>query len=1108
MRKSAYWLIGIALIGIVLGAVLLLNNTRQISRNAAQYALCEATLADAGGVDISSAFHFIFSENTSANAVRRFLVVEPAIELNFHQGLQATEVLVVPVEPLQTAQIYRFALQTESETLYWSFQTKQEWLVKKAFPAMFSTFIAQNSAIEIYFNQNLQADLNSLPDFFHIEPAVNGTFEQNDNCLRFNLSQDLTALTIYEVTLDAGLPALDSDLKLANQYCFAFETTASLDQAQQVLWKVEALSTFVPGQNISFGCTFFDQDNNTVQLAESSFNEAAKINAVLYHFPNTQAYAEDILYFKRHYPNWSYMGIYPQGTDIAGLKRLNAYELSIIQDKLGYSFQWPELLPEGCYLLQITYKGQNRDIRFQISSLCAYWMSSLEEDLLWVQNLHSGPANACRIIHINSGSTGKTNAEGLLRMKTAHRQTEQDAQNLFPVGEDVYLLLHENAELVLYDPNIGLEPAYEDIWQYIVLNQDIYSNGDNVDFWGYMRRRDHKEWEWNRVSVYIYAEQNEQEPIWQNYAPLKNNVFFGSIKLPLLLPGLYKLQIWQSGQMLISKDFMVEKEPVFPQKPTIENSNLLVVSDQEAYALDQEYTLELLGITEDTTEYLLIKSGNVIKEAMLNRQKVYRSVFGPDDVGGAYWQAVLFCEGKFLTTPKCCLLADASAYKLSIDAVMGDSTISFTIRQANGKAAPKADLLAMIAPKNRFFADMATTLYMPNQQKWFADKLYASRENLPNINNTITWGQKSLCFSALKTDKNGKAELQLPADIEPGEWQLYAFAVADEALPLAGNIQMPLTLVPTSLTDQLIPHEKDAEEWLFISSGIRIQAIELLSSILNEPDQGIEQCWAKLYSEKLLADICKESYVPLELSNMSNWYEYQQSAGGVSLFPHAPADAFLSLRAALLAEREIEVCDEAALSNYFKKQTMSSSSQKERAQALCALAALGQPVLQDIKLMLRNPHLLPLSKACLIWGLIEAGDFEAAKSMFLELRSECLSFTNSGLMYLAGGAENTIELNKLGAMLSAACKDYLTSFALLQYLQNQHDADPLTTVLTAGEVLRHSYAAPAFATLRTSYIFRRVEIEGNKDFCTKLPEATSVKLDNAAGDIAFAIVKH
>ncbi|MCL2495973.1 MAG: Ig-like domain-containing protein, partial [Clostridiales bacterium] len=298
MYKLTYWLFGMLLIGISIGAVLLLNNIREISWQAAENAVCEAMVADIGGVDTNSAFRFVFEGDIRANAVRRYLTVEPSLELNFHQGISAHEVLAIPVEPLRPETLYRFSLSTERETLAWAFQTKQELFVQHTSPAHTATAVSTSTALEIYFNQSLPVDMSALPYYAAINPAIEGSFEQEGNCLRFMPETSLAANTVYRLSFAAGLPTQGSDIALAKDFTFAFETANMDNSAPRISWYILSEPSYLPSRAPVFSFCFVGAHNR----------DEMQINAALYRYADANSYALELLERESSAPMWSIQG--------------------------------------------------------------------------------------------------------------------------------------------------------------------------------------------------------------------------------------------------------------------------------------------------------------------------------------------------------------------------------------------------------------------------------------------------------------------------------------------------------------------------------------------------------------------------------------------------------------------------------------------------------------------------------------------------------------------------------------------------------------------------------------------------------------------------------
>ena len=85
------------------------------------------------------------------------------------------------------------------------------------------TFVPLNTGIEVTFNNDDVVDPQAN---FSITPAVQGRFEQHKRTLVF-VPSALEPLTLYTVTVKAGLTVKGSDAKLEQPVTFQFETATA-----------------------------------------------------------------------------------------------------------------------------------------------------------------------------------------------------------------------------------------------------------------------------------------------------------------------------------------------------------------------------------------------------------------------------------------------------------------------------------------------------------------------------------------------------------------------------------------------------------------------------------------------------------------------------------------------------------------------------------------------------------------------------------------------------------------------------------------------------------------------------------------------------------------
>jgi hypothetical protein len=129
LYKNIIYIAIIVIVAVIaVNAAFLLNKDDGIPAIMADNAMLIATVYDEEGMDINSAFLFSSDYKVTAVGLRQNLKVKPDLELSFHQGASAKEILIAPAEPLEEGTLYRFSLTlADGAELNWAFQTKGEY---------------------------------------------------------------------------------------------------------------------------------------------------------------------------------------------------------------------------------------------------------------------------------------------------------------------------------------------------------------------------------------------------------------------------------------------------------------------------------------------------------------------------------------------------------------------------------------------------------------------------------------------------------------------------------------------------------------------------------------------------------------------------------------------------------------------------------------------------------------------------------------------------------------------------------------------------------------------------------------------------------------------
>lgn len=964
MKKFYLIIAVISVIIIGLGAILIINWVKPIPDEAVANAQFSAIVEDEGGVDTGSAFRLLFDTEISSASVRRALTISPEIEVGVHQGTSKNEVLVAPASPLEPGTIYTFQLRSDNQQLQWAIQTKQDLTISEVRPADKTLRAPTTSAIEIVLNQLTSVDLAKAADYISITPSIAGHFEQEGRILRFVPEAGLAAGTVYHVKISAGLPLVNSDITLAEGYEFSFETL----NTNAALWQAQGQSAYLESELPQFVLTTVD-GNPFAQLpgAESA------VDLRLYQFATAADYEQVLQEMLASKPSWSESFAYLTVADAATLQLVGDYQVGLAIDASSATLTLPQYLSGGYYLLRCTYAGQSMDMLFAVSELAAYIHCYGNKTIFWLHDAITGEPLNARITDESGFVVSSSSDNGV---SIAER-----------IGDAVYYLTTDDGRSLVIPYYQTQLPSNEDNnnWRYLYLDQSSYQSGDTLNYWGMVEPRNGADLEYERVSVCIYAD-SYGEYIYRDYAPLNKGIFSGNILLPSLLEGSYCLQILQSGNVLVSQEFTIgEAENIAKEQLDAITGSILEL-DKEAYLPGESFQA---SVAVEGQEYLFIEENNGAISAAGGQENVYEGVFAPANQLNSYLAAVAYRDGHYYSSAPYLMQRDCSPNTLDIDisgSLLGERSAedgALTISVADSAGRPVAADIAVAIIQSEQQPDIDTV------EAVFAD--YGGNTG----NNTVS-GQ-SLFFATGKTDDEGQTvcQYQLPefsgkcwlvvqaidagADIQVGSIVL-SFGQGSGATGEEGAMELPESPSLPEFAYQIEPLTPDTV--LNANSILTIfgsqERLEVLSLLLNQvfayahTTQHTTSATAALaasHARQLLLDYGGDFLSGL-LVPAIDVSSYQQPDGGIGDLKSG-SSLPVSVKAVAAAPNNI---DYYALVAYYQTFLENHSSRLERAMALTGLALYGNPVLNDIKIMLASENLSTEEYLWLIWGLYVSGD--------------------------------------------------------------------------------------------------------------------------------------
>ncbi|HHT62229.1 MAG TPA: alpha-2-macroglobulin [Clostridia bacterium] len=533
--------------------ILLINSRRHpldLTSALAAEIVIEPTQYDNAGVDSNSQFLVKASTYIDPKIVADNISVEPKINFSVEEQKNSNKILLIPEKPLEANKIYRFTLDLAgSDPLKWAFQTKGQFKINGSLPRDKSTGVPTNTGIEINFSHE---GFHDLEKYFEISPQTAGHFEIHKKTAVF-VPKSLDPGTVYTVKVKKGLKLAGSDVALAEDYVFRFETQ---DPAQH-----------------NGNREYFEFFTDTMEFAENispviplgyfrtQTEGVPEVKVTLYRYRNGQDYIKSIEE-REKVPYWAYCSKRDYLAETRDLEQVQTFTTNLISLNGENFLEFPAPLKAGYYLAEATLGSITRQLWLQVSDLAVYTAVGENKTLVWVNNLLEGkPAVNATVALSDSDKEVLTNEKGLAEIPTPPLADtglyiivkDGDKETVVPVKPDwLRFPAREKTEEGL---------AARDFWKYLYLDRELYQPNDTVQFWGLVKGRTKDIQNPKQVTIALTKWQAGQDGnviLKEKQVDVQDNVFTGEIKLPNLVPGYYYLAVKQGDLVIIQHGFEVQ----------------------------------------------------------------------------------------------------------------------------------------------------------------------------------------------------------------------------------------------------------------------------------------------------------------------------------------------------------------------------------------------------------------------------------------------------------------------------------------------------------------------------------------------------------------------
>ncbi|MFC1687495.1 Ig-like domain-containing protein, partial [Patescibacteria group bacterium] len=444
----------------------------------------QADTVDSLGVNSDSTFTLTSKSAVTEDMIASSLQIEPAFAYKIESSDSNTFTLI-PKENLTSNTVYAFSLaaeQSDTEQLRefkWAYQVKDTFKITGTLPRDEGTSVPTNSGIEIIFSHE---NYTNYEQYITFSPDIEGRFEQYRKTLVF-IPDSLETETLYTVTVEAGLPLNNSQEALEEDYVFEFETVADDSSTDY----------------ISFEYDFFEYPETDIPLMTLyASRNAGQTNTVTVWSFSTFGEFGDAVSAMNSVPRWAFYARRNNLYSTDSLNEVASFEAEIkTEDYIEY-IEFPESLPIGQYLVEITSNDKKDQTFLQITDLAASLVGSNTESGIWLHQLSSGNAVASAQIAFSHDEqfSAQTDTNGLAAFDTPSAVTSTDDGDL---SQTYYYtaIAGENKILIPIDQHyergfwysFGYPQSDKGYWSYIYTNRTLYLPTDSLKFWGLAKDR-------------------------------------------------------------------------------------------------------------------------------------------------------------------------------------------------------------------------------------------------------------------------------------------------------------------------------------------------------------------------------------------------------------------------------------------------------------------------------------------------------------------------------------------------------------------------------------------------------------------------------------------
>lgn len=574
---------------------------------------------DESGVDGSAGFRLESKGEVKAKDVEEVIQISPQVAVNVEQE-DVNTVIITPEIKMATGTVYSIALDGSEldgspyDMEYsWAYEIADTLRITGTYPGYHATKVPTNVGIEVSFNYR-GVDATDFEEHFSIEPHVDGTFEVKEKTAVFIPSQVLQKETIYEVNISPGLTLENDDRQIEENYPIIFETASETTS-------VNHFSFYYYYYNSDIREFSTDQypymllNYNEETLEE---DEVPTMDLSVYRYGNSDDFLAAMQHKDDVAPSWTYYTDTNYSSSKEGLEHvMSASGIELIESNNRDVLEFPDKLPAGQYLIEMSHEGLAKEVFVQVSNIATYISLSEEAGLFWVNDTETNePIKDATVEFVGTNLSVKTDKDGVAIVDNPYEEISTEEYAKVTVGDTTNY----------YDVSFYISNrSSDDYWKVLQTDRRVYHPDDTIHYSGFVKGR--KRSTTGKAEIFItdtswYSTYDSlmqsRNVYYHDEIEIEDGVMFeGSFDIEKMAPSYWKgLYLAQDGEIIASttisiKDFIkpayeismeTEDKYLFVDDPTTITARAQFFEGTPVPNLELNYNGKGDGVTYTTDE--------------------------------------------------------------------------------------------------------------------------------------------------------------------------------------------------------------------------------------------------------------------------------------------------------------------------------------------------------------------------------------------------------------------------------------------------------------------------------------------------------------------------